>query len=468
MQPGKKNTNPDRWSYIPFERRLFITVLLTGLFGTVLSLVLLWTNSYTLNHKIEATVVLFVLWVGPTFLVYERTINSLRVLSNVISALEEEDFSFRATHAVPGDALGDLAIEINNLAGALEEERLGALETANLFRNVMAEAGAAIFAFSSEHRLRLLNRAAAALLGHDEAFLLHRTAQELGIDDLVEGRSSEILTRSFLGVERRWFVRRNHFRLYSVQHLLLVMSEASEALRAEEQIVWQKIVRVLGHEINNSLGPIKSIADTLALTSVRIELPDPFKQNLQRGLGIIAKRSGSLNRFLQTYTKLSKLPRPSPKIIDLKTILAEAIAMESRLPVTTVPGPSISILVDPDQLTQVLINLIRNAVDAVLDRSTHKLEPDQVTVSWQVERKDLQLWIRDRGIGLPDTQNLFVPFYTTKNTGSGIGLVLSRQIIESHSGHLTIQNRKDGPGCEVNIKLPIAGVRKQTGSRSIS
>lgn len=459
MQLGKKNTNRAQWFSIRFERRLFVTVLLTGCFGTVLSLLLLWTSSYSLHHKIEVTVVLFVLWLLPTFLVYERTINSLRVLSNVISALGEEDFSFRATQAVPGDALGELAIEINNLARALEEERLGAMQTANLFRNVMAEAGAAIFAFSSERRVRLLNRAAAALLGHDEAVLLHCTAQELGIDDLLDGPSSEIVTRSFLSVERRWFVRRTHFRLYNVQHLLLVMSEASEVLRAEEQVAWQKIVRVLGHEINNSLGPIKSIADTLALTSTRIELPDPFKQNLQRGLGIIAKRSDSLNRFLQSYSKFTKLPRPSPRIINLRTILAEAIAMESRLPITIIPGPSINILVDPDQLTQVFINLLRNAVDAVVDRATHKFEPDAVTVSWRVEGQNLQLWILDRGIGLPDTQNLFVPFYTTKSTGSGIGLVLSRQIIESHGGHLTIQNRKDGQGCEVNIKLPLTCVR---------
>jgi two-component system, NtrC family, nitrogen regulation sensor histidine kinase NtrY len=455
MQPGKKTNNRARWFSLPFERRLFVTVLLTGAFAVILSLFLLWINPYSLNHKIEATVVLFVLWLGPTFLVYERTVNSLRTLSNVVSALKEEDFSFRATQAVAGDALGDLAIEINNLARALEEERLGALQTANLFRNVMAEAGAVIFAFSAERRLRLLNRAAAALLGHDEAFLLHHTAQELGIYDLLEGQSSETVTRSFLGVERRWLVRRTHFRLYGVQHLLLVMSEASEALRAEEQVAWQKIVRVLGHEINNSLGPIKSIADTLALTSARLELPDSFKQNLQRGLEIIAKRSDSLHRFLQNYTKFTKLPSPSPRIVDLKTILAEAIAMESRLPIMTLPGPNVSIIVDPDQLTQAFINLLRNAVDAVLDRTTQKLETDDVTVRWRVERRELQVWIRDRGIGLPDTENLFVPFYTTKSTGSGIGLVLSRQIIESHNGYLTIQNRKDGPGCEVNIKLPM-------------
>lgn len=460
MQSGKKNSKQKKrnsragWFSLPFERRLFVSVLLTGAFGAVLSLSLLWTNSYRLNHKIEATIALLVLWLGPAFLVQERTVNSLRVLSNVISALEEEDFSFRATHAVPGDALGELAIEINNLARALEEERFRALETANLFRNVMAEAGAAIFAFSSEQRLRLLNRAAATLLGHDESFLLHRTAQELGIDDLVEGQATETVTRSFLGIERRWLVRRTHFRLYGVQHLLLVMSEASKALRAEEQVAWQKIVRVLGHEINNSLGPIRSIANTLALTSSRVELRDDFKQTLQRGLEIIAHRSDSLNRFLQRYAESAKFSRPSFKVVNLKAILSEAISMESRLPITTFPGPDVNILVDPDQLTQVFINLLRNAVDAMLDRATPTRSDDEVSVCWRVQGRGLQLWIRDQGVGLPDTQNLFVPFYTTKNTGAGIGLILSRQIIESHNGYLTIQNRKDGPGCEVNIKLP--------------
>ncbi|HLJ85506.1 MAG TPA: ATP-binding protein [Candidatus Angelobacter sp.] len=467
MQTGKKYNRP-RWFHLPFERRLFITVLLAGAFGVILSLFLLWTNSYSRNHKIEATIALMVFWFGPTFLVYERTVNSLRVLSNIISALEEEDFSFRAAQTVPGDALGDLAIEINNLARALEEERFGALETANLFRNVMAEAGAVIFAFSSERRLRLLNRAAAALLGRDEAHVLHHTAQELGIDDLLDGETAETVTRSFLGIERRWLVRRSHFRLDGIQHLLLVMSEASQALRAEEQIAWQKIVRVLGHEINNSLGPIKSIADTLALTSAPIDLPDPFQKNLRRGLEIIAKRSDSLNRFLQSYTKFAKLSPPHPRIMNLKTVLSDAVVLESRLPITILPSPDVNILIDADQLTQAFINLLRNAVDAVLDRAADELDPDAVTVCWRVDGRDLQIFIRDRGIGLPDTQNLFVPFYTTKSAGSGIGLVLSRQVVESHNGCLTIQNRKDDPGCEVNIKLPMCVAERTNHFESVS
>lgn len=468
MQPGKKTNEAARWRSLPFERRLFVTVLLVGVFSTTLCLLLLWTNPYALRHKVEGTVILLVFWLGPTFLVYERTVNSLRVLSNVVSALQEEDFSFRATQTVPGDALGDLAIEINNLARTLEEERFAALETANLFRNVMAEAGAAIFAFSSEQRLRLLNRAAAALLGHDEAFLLHQSAQELGIGDLLQGRHSETVTRAFLGVERRWLVRRTHFRLYGVQHLLLVMSEASEALRAEEQVAWQKIVRVLGHEINNSLGPIRSIAATLALTAARVELPGTFKENLHRGLEIIAKRSDSLNRFLQNYAKFTKLPRPAPEIVDLNKVLLEAMAMESRLPITILPSPAIHIFVDPDQLVQVLINLLRNAVDAVLDRPPQQIEADDVSVFWRVQGPDLQMVIQDRGIGLPETQNLFVPFYTTKSNGSGIGLLLSRQIIESHQGYLTIQNRKDGPGCVVTIRLPMSVVENLDRAKRIS
>jgi two-component system nitrogen regulation sensor histidine kinase NtrY len=438
---------------VSFGRRLFISVLLAGFPATVLGLFLLWTNPYSLHRKVELTIVILIPWISGSFSIYEKTVNAIRGLSSVVSSLQEEDFSVRAAQAIPGDALGDLAVDVNALARALEEERLGTLETVNLFRSVMDASGAATLAFSAENRLRLINRAAANLLGRDETFLLHRTAQELGIDDLLAGPSSETIRRTFLDIERRWLVRRTHFRFYGVPHLLVVMSEASQALRAEERLAWQNIVRVLGHEINNSLAPIQSIADTLDRESTGVVLPDSFKQKLQRGLQVIANRSESLNRFLHNYARLSKLPPPKPSFVSLNKIVSEAIALEPRFPITVVPGPNVNIFVDADQLTQVFINLLRNAVEATLENLSPEPHLQAVTVSWEVHGADLLLWIRDHGIGLSNTQNLFVPFYTTKEKGSGIGLVLCRQIIESHNGYLTIQNRKDVRGCEVAITL---------------
>ena len=452
--PPRKISNKFRRRFpLPFERRLLVSVLLAGLPGTLLALLLLWLTSFSLYHKIEGTILVLGLWLVLALSACGGAVNSLRVLSNVIGSMKEEDFSFRATQATRGDALGDLAIEVNNLARALEAERLGALETANLFRNVMAEAGDVMFAFSDDNRLRLLNRAAVALLGNTEEQLIHRSADELGIGDLVNGQPAETLTRSFAGIERRWIVRRAHFRLHGVQHRLLVMSEASEALRAEERLAWQKLVRVLSHEINNSLAPIKSIAFTLRRASANVALPEALKQNLEKGLEVIANRSDSLNRFLQSYAQLAKLPIPNPRISSLETVVRSVVGLESRLPVSVLSAKGVSILVDSDQLEQALINLTRNAVDAVLMKGGTP-DDDAVTISWRAEGPDLELWIHDRGIGLPDTQNLFVPFYTTKDHGAGIGLVLSRQIIEAHGGRLTLKNRREGPGCEAKIILP--------------
>jgi PAS domain S-box-containing protein len=429
-------------------------VLAAGSPGVALALVLLWINSYSLDHKLEGTVGLLVLWFGLSISARDLVVNSIRVLSNVVSALEEEDFSFRATRAIQGDALGDLALDINNLADALETERIGTLETTNLLRKVMAEAGAVIFAFSPDGKIRLINRAGETFLGKNKEQIMNRTAEELEIDDLLQGPSSETISRSISDVERRWIVRRTYFRQHGVRHRLVVLSEASEALRAEENSAWQKIIRVLSHEINNSLAPIKSIARSLARMSSGVALSPDLSENLTHGLEVISNRAESLNRFLQNYTKLAKLPPPTRQVARLDALTSLVINLDPRLRVNVLSGPDVNIYVDQDQLEQALINLVRNAVDAVLLKTATEFGPDAVTLSWKTTGRDLELWIRDQGIGLVKTDNLFVPFYTTKETGSGIGLLLSRQIIEAHNGTLMIRNRTDYSGCEVEIRLP--------------
>lgn len=439
---------------LPFERRLFLYLLYAGLPGIALSAVLLWTNDYSLSHKIEATVLVMALWLGISSTIRNKVVHSIRVLSNVIAALQSEDFSFRATQAVKGDALGDLAVEINHLARSLESERLGAIEAANLLRKVMNEAGAVIFAFTPDRKVCLLNRAAAAFLRKREEQVLNRTVEELNLHDIFEGPSSETLTRGAAGTESRWIVRRTSFRQHGLSHRLILLSEASEALRAEERTAWQRIVRVLGHEINNSLAPIRSIARTLSRQSANTKLPEDLSGNLRLGLEVIGNRADSLTRFLQSYTRLGALPPPSRQPVSLETVIADVAALESRLVVEVVPGPSVCVLVDQAQFEQALINLISNAVESVLSIPEQLPSREAVTVTWQVTGEDLEIFVRDEGVGLLDTDNLFVPFYTTKETGSGIGLILSRQIIEAHRGQLVIRNREDRPGCEVFIKIP--------------
>jgi two-component system, NtrC family, nitrogen regulation sensor histidine kinase NtrY len=317
-----------------------------------------------------------------------------------------------------------------------------------------------VFVFSPDARIRLLNRAATDYLGLREEQVLNRTADELHLTAIFEGPPSETISRTVAGVEKRWIVRRTHFRQNGIPHRLITLSEASEALRTEERLAWQRIIRVLAHEINNSLAPIWSISRTLSRMTFGSSLPADVHENLHHGLGVIADRAESLNRFLQGYTHLAKLPPPSRRIANLQDVLARVTRLESRLPIAMHMSEDVCIFVDPDQLEQALINLVRNAVDAVLLRIAEAIA-EPVTVSWNVVGTDLRLWVRDCGVGLSDTENLFVPFFTTKQKGSGIGLLLSRQIVEGHGGYLRIGNRQEG-GCEVEVRLPACVVSTGT------
>jgi nitrogen fixation/metabolism regulation signal transduction histidine kinase len=456
IRRAKKNGERSGDLPVRFEGRLLLSVILSGAPGAILSSLLLWNSQYSLDHKIEGSLLLCLLWLGLSFSTRDGVVNSLRVLSNVVSAVKDEDFCFRAKRAVPGDALGDLALEINNLSSSLAAERLDALETTHLLRKVMAEAGTIILAFSPDNRLRLVNRAGALFLGGSEEELVNRTAADLGIQDLLEGPPSEVISRLDSGAGKRWIVRRTSFRQKGRPHCLLILSEASEALRAEERLAWQRLIRVLSHEINNSLAPIQSIAHTLGRMASNTELPAPFSEHFGHGLGVIQDRAESLNRFLQNYTRVAMVPVPARRPVAILSLVTHVVTLETRVTVNVIPGPKVDVSVDADQVEQALINLIKNAADAVLLAPEKAIGPEAVTLSWMVHANDVEICIRDEGVGLSETENLFVPFYTTKETGSGIGLLLSRQIIEAHHGTLLLRNRVGRSGCEVEIKLPLS------------
>ena len=451
---------------MPFERQLLISVLVAGLPGVALAEILLWTGHYSLDHKLEGTVLVLLLWISLSFITRADSVDSIRVISNVVSAVKSEDFSFRAAQTSGGDALGELAIEVNSLAQALEVAKLRAMESANLLRQVMSEAEAVILAFSWDGRLRLVNRAGAIFLGGTEESLLNRHANELGVGNLLEGPPAETISSPEYVSNKRWIVRRTGFRQHGVPHQLIVLSEASAFLRAEERLAWQRIIRVFSHEINNSLAPIKTIARTLARMPFVNDLPGPVAESLTHSLGVIENRAESLNRFLESYTQLAKLPPPTLRGVPLAGLVSQMALLETRLPVVVQAGPHIQVRVDPDQMQQALINLVQNAVDAVLQAGRMSV-PDAVVLSWAMEATTIVIHINDKGVGLPATENLFVPFYTTKEGGSGIGLALSRQIVEAHNGTLILSNRPDSPGCTVQIHLPISVLIRDGGDADL-
>jgi nitrogen fixation/metabolism regulation signal transduction histidine kinase len=338
--------------------------------------------------------------------------------------------------------------EVNTLGSTLREQRLGALEATTLLRTVMREIDVAIFAFDEHHRLRLVNRAGERLLALPPERLLGQTAEELHMLSCLEGPPQTTLQAVFPGGAGRWGVRRTRIRERGLPLELIVISDLTQALSEQELQAWQRLVRVLGHELNNSLAPIKSIAGSLMAILRRDPPPDDWRDDMQRGLSVITSRSESLSRFIGAYARLAKLPRPQLQPLDIEACVERAVRFETRLNVQVDEGPSMTVQGDPDQIEQVLINLLRNAADASLSTG------GSVSTGWRRDGAMMEIWVKDEGPGLSSTANLFVPFFTTKPGGSGIGLVLSRQIAEGHGGALMLENRKDGPGCIARLRLP--------------
>lgn len=374
-------------------------------------------------------------------------VHPLRSLASVIEALRGGDYSLRGSNERAGDALGDVMIELNSLSRTLYEQRLSALEADVLLEKLIAEMDIAMFAFDAQRKLVRINRTGEQLLGRGADALIGIGAAELGIDVMLEGESGRIVLHAFPNATGRWEIRRRTYRKDGKPHELLVISDLSRALRDEERHAWRRMVRVIGHELNSSLAPIKSIAGTVAKLIDRNPLPEDWRADASGGLGIIQDRAESLRRFMSAYARLARLPSPKRTTAPLAPLVQRAASLYAPQ-VVIEPGPEVLVEIDQAQVEQVLINLVKNAVEATADCGG-------VRVRWRVHDQRLILEVEDDGPGLARTESLWVPFFTTKPGGSGIGLALSREIIEGHGGAISLQNRNDARGCLAQIVLPL-------------
>lgn len=370
----------------------------------------------------------------------------LQTLTNLLAALREGDYSFRARSQGSGEALDSVFLELNTLSELLQQQRLKALEATALLRAVMAEIEVALFAFDESARLRLVNPAGEALLGRPQANSLGRSAEELGLGEALEREGPSLLDLVLPGRTGRFELRRSAFRQGGRPHQLLVLSDLTRPLREEERQAWQRLIRVLGHEINNSLAPIQSLSGSIATLITR--QGEDWQADAAQGLGIIASRTQALGRFMDAYTRLARLPEPRLGTVEVAPLARKLAALETRLRITVAEGEPLNFRADADQLEQALINLLRNATDAALETG------GSVHLSWRCLPGWVEFLIEDEGPGLPPSGNLFVPFFTTKPGGNGIGLVLCRQIAEGHGGTLQLANRKPR-GARAILRLPL-------------
>lgn len=435
---------------LPHDRRIQLLALLAGAPALAAVAILLWIVPASGLVRFTVLGALACGWLWAATSARRHVVRPLQVLANLLAGLREGHFTVRARGKDADDDLAAVVREINALGDTLESQRLGAVEADALLRRVMEEIDVAIFAFDAAGALRLVNRTGERLLGHPAERLLGRDAATLGLDECLSGPSSRTWERVFPGVgAARWEVRRSSFRQEGRPHDLLVLADLSRALREEERQVWQRLVRVLSHEINNSLAPITSLAGTLANLLDRDPRPDDWEADVRSGLSVIATRSDALVRFMSSYARLARLPAPTMGRVAVSEWVHRVAGLEARLPVRVRGGPDVVVMADADQLDQLLINLVTNAVEAAQAAGS-----DEVEIRWDTEGDTLRLQVLDGGPGLGSTSNLFVPFFTTKPKGSGIGLVFSRQVAEAHGGTLRLANRTDRTGCAATLLLP--------------
>ena len=437
-----------------FERKITVLSLLGGLAGILMALVFLWTSSFQRSTQLMLTFLVLICWIGFAFSVKNKVAFPLRTILNLLGALLEGDYSMRLRGARRDDAMGELAWEVNRLVQFLQKQRFDVVESTTLLRKILAEIDVALFGFDAGGVLQWVNDSGRQLLKLNEETIIGSHAEKFGLDLCLKGPTPRIVDLSLPGGVGRWELRRATYREKGLSHQLVFLSDMTRTLHEEERLAWRRLIQILRHEINNSLTPIQSVAQSLQTCLRQPSRPQGWEEDVREGLEIIAERSEVLGGFIASYSKLTRLPEPTFAEMKVETWIRHVAGLETRLSVDIVPGPELTIQADRTQLDQLLINIISNAVEASLEAG--RPSDDHVVVTWKVAGSFLDVRVDDDGPGFDMATDPFVPFFTTKSQGSGIGLALSRQIAEAHGGYLMLINHSGRPGCRALLKLPVA------------
>ena len=372
-----------------------------------------------------------------------------QLISNLLAALIEEDYTIRG-NLQQDAAVAPLLKLINTLADNLQTKNRQVSEKQILIDKILDQVQAMCFAYDHEQNIVMVNHAA-----HRQLFLgqelAHCTLKDFNWMKSLTDKNSAVVTLNTVQLQGEYFAFKDKYLSVGSPHTLLLLIKAEQILDERKQQAWQDLLRVLSHELNNSLTPIATISRSLNKKIQQCKFPK--QAQFQQGLEIISERASSLQAFIISYRELAQLPKPSKFTVTLQDLF------EPILPLFDYEftyaeswpkrAPLLALSVDKKQLQQVLINLIKNAIEA-------NKANNQQSIQLGFEENDdmLKINIRDFGQGVANFENLFVPFYTTKQQGTGLGLALSRQIMLNHDGQLQLKNHPE-QGAIATVTVPL-------------
>ena len=424
------------------------------LFGSAVAAALLaaaltnWTGSPWLGAVIAIAACLAPLaWAAHASMQPIRRL--LRALSGSVASYRDGDFSI-SLRTRRHDELGQLIEAHNELGHALREQRQNLVQRELLLDTVVQHSPTALLLTDASDRIVYANLAARHLFNEG------KSPAGLRFEDLLAAcpdamrqalaASEDSLFGVEMGNDEEYFhLSRRDFRLQGRPHQLYLVQRMTRELSRQEVAVWKRVIRVISHELNNSLAPISSLAHSGAELARRGDLA-----RLPRVFEGIGERVRHLHAFTAGYASFAKLPQPNPAEVEWAAFL-EALKLHCDFRLAgDVPAEQANF--DAAQIEQVLINLIKNAVEAGGD-------PDEVTLTIKHAVQNWRIEVADRGPGMSDTvlAQALLPFYSTKRSGTGLGLALAREIVEAHGGRIGLANREGG-GLRVTVSLPAARV----------
>jgi len=447
-----------KWRELLFEDKLLRVALIISLVPTLAFFTLLYFVEISVNLKILIVFFTLIGEIYGAFFIRNKVVTQLQTSTNLMESMIAGDYSMRArAHNIDG-ALGEFSHLINSLAQTLNQHRLITREHQILLGKVTDQIDVAIIALNSEEKITLMNPAAEKLFQCRFEQRQGAPIKELGLQDIAKGAFRKVVEFELKPYKKKVYLHADEYFDHGVKHQLIFITDIQHLLQEEERQAWQRLLRVLSHEINNSLAPIASISETLSkLVAQNIDLNsandneisnNDLNENLTMGLDVIKERSHSLNEFIQQYQELYKLPKPNKTLFSITMLLNNCAGLFTNNEIQ-LKGQELNAYADLNQLQQVIVNLLKNAQDA-----QQKLTNEPIIIQWQQIDNRLSIEIIDNGMGINNMDNIFVPFYTTKEHGSGIGLVLSRQIITNHGGELLLKNRNSSQGVIATILLP--------------